>query len=199
MKLKWNKKPPEEPGFYMAWNPYEEDYPHVLRYDIIGNNTGWWTYPMNKIVVEETWSELSEALLRGFFQEMKRNAKAQEKKVIEKLESCLSDYEENRLENDDAFNLSSFIEQSCNDKTTCVFDVGAPQYWAKIPYLPEIDNEASDNAFSGGDPTQLDVEIEDIKAATINKIADEVSSVLSLRMGDFTSPWEKERPPWYKD
>lgn len=97
--------------------------------------------------------------------------------------------------------ISEVIDNYVNCSQVCVYDVGPPEYWAELPNLMDIDSEEVDSLMAGlGDPDDLDIEVEDIKAQVINAVAENVHRALSVEMSRFSAPWEskKDKAPWSK-
>ena len=202
MKMKWNKgsTPPTKSGFYLAWNTWEDDFPVVLHCEP-KEHYGWWTYHLHRVVVEETVSSIIYPMIGDFLKTISRNPQTQkkEKEGIKVLAEKFSEY----VQSGELYevDISEVIGNYVNCSQICVYDVGVPSYWAELPNLMDIHSEEVDSLMSGfGDPDDLDIEVEDIKAQVINAVAENVRQALSFEMSRFSSPWEdkKESPPWSK-
>ena len=194
MKIKWKKGAPGNSGYYLAWAPHEDDYPTVLRCDIRDSGVEWWTYPMHKVVVSESVNAFILPAIEEIISKFAYGTKA-EMAVVKRISEALEDH----FEGMDGGLIGEAIENIANDGSTCVYDVGRPDYWAELPNLYSIDSPEADAARTEGDPNLMDVEVEDIKASAISQVANQLESILNRELSNLSSPWSQPTAPWAKN
>lgn len=201
MRMKWHNgtKNPEASGYYLAWNPHEDEFPVVLHFNHeVGG--GWWTYHVHRAVVQETVSHILWPMLDDFFESIatEPGVAAQEKTAIKRIARKFRAFLKNK-DSDEGFEVANVVDDYVNEGGVCVYDVCRPTYWAQLPWLMDMDDAAVDDVRVGFlTPDSLDIEIEDIKAQVINSVADNVQRALNTELSRLSSPWEpgSGAAPW---
>ena len=199
MKMRWRKGQPDKSGYYLTWNPMEDDFPSVLHCSINESHASsyeWWTYPMHRSVIEETVSAIIAPMISCFFLSYSDNLETDKKKeMLSDIYEAFNLYESDSHANDVSYSITEMIKYITNSGTARIYDVGRPAFWAELPYLWDL-GEKGEEAMVTGDPRGLDIEVEDVKAHVISQIAGSVEDVLNNQMSRFISPWDSKQAPW---
>jgi hypothetical protein len=198
MKLQWNKgtEQPKKNGYYLAWNPYEDDYPVVLHFSnkIFG---GWWAYTSHRCVVEAQVSSMYAQLFDEFFKVFEESASKEDLKVIKKMRSSFEKYIHKKYD-DESFNISEVVDKTLKDESILCYDVGRPDYWAELPFLFDMDDDICQEVLRSNDPNALNIEVQDAKASAISAIVSTIEIAIDREMSRFFNPWEEKKAPWSK-
>lgn len=187
MRITWQTGEPRKSGVYLAWNTWMGDlYPTVMHFN---RERSWWTYRVHRNVIQETLSAafnfMSETLHKHLCDSLKLTDK--QKKELEKLGKRLS------LKGypDEGYTVCEFalleaLERWECELNDCVYDEGAPEYWAELPFLLDeaIDAMGTDN------PNEMDIEIADARAEAVSQIARQVEKIINHSISGLVSPWE---------